>query len=195
MTDVLDVENGEVQETAQAEAAEDSGPVESPTSSFDVVTTPVVQRNYTRPNPKDPNKPELTIVKQSKDGANFAALEKDGWVMVTENTFTTYEVTSLEGIKDLTPSEAQQVYIYNTGLRTIQTTKIAGIQKAFDKETNTFVNNNESFDLRDAINEPPGRKVTSPILQIKNDVLELASKDAAEARKLIAELMRQLGVV
>ena len=67
----------------------------SPTTSlFDVITSKVIYRNYSKPNADPTKAPLLTILKQSKDAANFAEVEKDGYSQITENSYTCLLYTS-----------------------------------------------------------------------------------------------------
>jgi hypothetical protein len=190
MSEVIDT----TEETPSTEGAVAVDPTDapSPASTFDVVATPAIYRNYTRPT-KD-GKNELAVLKQSKDGSNFAEKEKEGFTSVAENTYTTYEVTSLTGFADLVPSDEQKLYVINVGLRNIQSSKIAATQKEWDKESSSFVNNGQTIDMREYINEPPGRKSLSAPVKLMQGVTELATTDRQAALDLVAALMKQLGM-
>ena len=68
------------------------------------------------------------------------------------------------------------------------------MQKEFNKETKTFVTNGEDIDLREYVNEPPGRQGKNPVVDAKNTVLEMGKTDKNAAQAFLEEMMRQLGI-
>ena len=184
----------EAQEVDQPNPVTSANSTPNPTATFDVVTSPVIYRNYVKPSATPGGAQSLKVVKQSKDAANFAELEKDGYAVATENTYTSYEISTLAGIDDLVPEESQKIYIFNVGLRNIQSSKIAAIQKEFDKESNAFSNNGQTIDMREYINEAPGRQSVSAPVKLHDGIMALAEKDRAAAEALLQSLMASLGL-
>lgn len=80
-----------------------------------------------------------TIKVKQEDGstkdmpASWANAEKDGFTLFSENEFITYSVKSIDGFKQLVPSEEHQLYLINIGLSNVQTARAQAAMKA-DKE-------------------------------------------------------------
>lgn len=100
--------------------------------------------------------------KDSKTGLskNWQSLENDGFEVFSENEFVRYTVKSEDGFAHLVPDEAQRVYIIQSGLNYLQNAKANGYMDEVQENTPepTPAYNQETVDLRDAINEPPTRK-------------------------------------
>jgi len=100
--------------------------------------------------------------KDSKTGLakNWQSLENDGYELFSENEFTRYNVKSEDGFAALVPDAAQRVYIIQSGLNYLQNAKANGymdeVQENTPEPTPTY--NQDTIDLREAINEPPTRK-------------------------------------
>ena len=100
--------------------------------------------------------------KDSKTGLskNWQALEDAGYTVFSENEFVRYTVKSEDGFASLVPDEAQRVYIIQCGLNYLQNAKANGymdeVQENTPEPTPSY--NQETIDLREAINEPPTRK-------------------------------------
>jgi hypothetical protein len=61
---------------------------------------------------------------------NWAKAEEDGLTLFSENEAVTYDVKTKDGIEILNPDPAIQLYIYQTGLATIQTARVQAFMKA-----------------------------------------------------------------
>lgn len=86
---------------------------------------------------------------------NWAKAEEDGYTLLSENEAITYDVKSFEGAELLNPDPAIRLYIYQTGLATIQTSRIQAFAKALvenaPEPTSEF--NQVTLDLRVGIGE------------------------------------------
>jgi cysteinyl-tRNA synthetase len=106
--------------------------------------------------------------KKDKDtgvSANWVKAEKDGFSLLTENEVIRYTVKSKAGIDLLVPDEAQQIYIFQSGLNYLQNSKANAIAVALKENTPEPEPeySNATIDLREAINEPPSRRSLSEI--------------------------------
>ena len=77
----------EAQEVDQPNPVTSANSTPNPTATFDVVTSPVIYRNYVKPSATPGGAQSLKVVKQSKDAANFAELEKDERCGVKQGAF------------------------------------------------------------------------------------------------------------
>ena len=66
---------------------------------------------------------------------NWAKAVADGFTQFSENDVLTYNVKSLEGIDLLVPDKAQQLYIFQTGLATVQTARANAFMKSLKEGT------------------------------------------------------------
>lgn len=73
-----------------------------------------------------------TAAKDKKTGVAQAwqKAEDDGLVLFSENSVTSYSAKSLDAIATLVPDAEQQLYIFNAGLSTLQTSKVQAYMKA-----------------------------------------------------------------
>lgn len=103
-----------------------------------------------------------TAKKDSKTGLseNWQKLEDKGYTLLSENEFIKYTVKDETGFHALVPDTTQRTYIIQCGLNYIQNAKanakMAELQDGTPEPTAAY--NQETIDLREAINEPPSRK-------------------------------------
>ena len=86
---------------------------------------------------------------------NWQKAEDDGLVLFNENEITSYAVNSQEGFELLVPDPEQRLYIINSGLGNLQTSKAQGFMKAMQENATepTPAFNQESLDLRVGVGE------------------------------------------
>jgi hypothetical protein len=104
-----------------------------------------------------------SVQSQSNDGKNWAAAEKRGATVLTENAFKFYKLNDIQGLADLIPDPEQQLYIIQKGIDAVQTSaankaQIEVEEKASKDDPDVFSNNGETIDLREALNTPPQRR-------------------------------------
>jgi hypothetical protein len=106
---------------------------------------------------------------------NWAKLEKDGYTIFSENEFVRYTVKSVAGFTHLVTSEEQQVYIIQAGLNYIQNAKANKIMDEMVEGSPepTPSSNQETIDLREAINEEPTRRSMTPMEKIQKTIAAL----------------------
>jgi len=85
---------------------------------------------------------------------NWAAAERDGMELFSENEFVTYNPKSLEGVELLTPDPAVRLYIFQRGFATLQSAAAANVMKALKDTTEPEpLYTNETVDLLTGIGE------------------------------------------
>jgi hypothetical protein len=122
---------------------------------------------------------------------NWAKLEEAGYTLFSENEFIRYTVKSVEGFQHLIPAEDQQVYIMQAGLNYIQNAKS---NKLMDELLEgapepTPASNQETIDLREAINEVPKRQSLTGLEKLLKMLPNISLTDD-ERKNLIATLLQ-----
>ncbi|HEY4799520.1 MAG TPA: hypothetical protein VII99_10630 [Bacteroidia bacterium] len=98
---------------------------------------------------------------ESAKNAAWEKLEKGGYTLLNTVEFIKYTVNSDEGFKLLITDETQRLYIVQAGLNYLQNSKANGYmaerQEGAGNENNPAYND-QTIDLREAINEPPSKR-------------------------------------
>jgi hypothetical protein len=120
---------------------------------------------------------------------NWAKLEEAGYTLFSENEFVRYTVKSIEGFKHLISTEDQQVYIIQAGLNYIQNAKSNKLMDELVEGATepTPASNQETIDLREAINEPPSRKSLTDMEKL-NRLLAGLNLTAEQKKDLLVSL-------
>jgi hypothetical protein len=120
---------------------------------------------------------------------NWAKLEADGYTLFSENEFVRYTVKSIDGFKHLISTEDQQVYIIQAGLNYIQNAKSNKLMDELVEGATepTPASNQETIDLREAINEPPSRKSLTDMEKL-NRLLAGLNLTAEQKKDLLVSL-------
>lgn len=85
---------------------------------------------------------------------------------VTENTFIYHEPESLEEFQALVPSEEQQLYILNAGIRYIVNGRVGGYMRETKKSISELEHNNEVVDTKEFLNTPIAPRTDAQIAAI-----------------------------
>ena len=132
---------------------------------------------------------------------NWNAQEEKGAVVLSQNDFLFYSLTDLAGFDSLVPDAAQRLYIVQKGIDAIQTAaanqKMAELaEKKTVEDPDVFLYNDDTIDLKEAINRPPQKKNLTPEEKFKRAVSELSVMDPTKAfamlEKLRLEMIQQI---
>lgn len=104
------------------------------------------------------------VLSQTQTGKNWENAEAAGATVLNRNQFKFYTLTDSKGLETLVPDEKQRLYIIQKGLDAIQTAAANRMQteteekKDKENDPDVLAYNDETIDLRDAINKPPEKK-------------------------------------
>jgi hypothetical protein len=125
----------------------------------------------------------------------WAEAERDGFELFSENKAIIYSAKSLEALELLSPDPAIRLYIYQTGLSSIQTARANAFAKALDENaaSPTPLYNGETLDLQSGIGEdgefsfnkqPSKRGLTDEDKMVK--LLKAQGKTDAQIQAILA---------
>ena len=109
-----------------------------------------------------------SVLSQTATGKNWEAAQKAGATALNTNQFKFYSLSDESALETLVPDYKQRLYIIQKGLDAIQTAAAnrlqTELQEKKDKdEADQFMYNDETIDLREAINRPPEKKNLTPM--------------------------------
>jgi hypothetical protein len=151
-------------------------PVEHGTLSTETVT----YRGYA----KLDDKGAIDQVFAKAQGANDASwkkLEAAGHSQFNENEFIRYNVKDDAGFRLLVPSAEQRAYIIQSGLNYIQNAKANAFVVAVEEDGLTPKYNNQTIDLKEAINEAPSRRSLTDEEKLQRTIDALGLDDSGKA--------------
>lgn len=166
-------------------------------SSGSLSTEKVTYRGYAKYNEKGEvdvfNAKAESAQKDEKTGVpkNWQTLADKGYTQHNENEFVRYSVKSEAGFHLLVPSEEQRVYVIQAGLNYIQNSKANGYMAELEEDKTTPSHNNETIDLKDAINEPPSKRSLTPQEKLLR-TLTAMGLSKAEAIAMFAQVSGEL---
>jgi hypothetical protein len=131
---------------------------------------------------------DTAVRRQSADGKTWEALEAAGKTRLVENTFVWYTLLDEAGFAELILDPEQRLAIINKGLNSIQTAAANQTQADFDKDSNQYVTNEQTIDLRDVLNEPIQKRNLSPVQKMQGMIKSLSADQIA---LLMAQLQAQ----
>ena len=104
-----------------------------------------------------------SVLSQTQTGKNWEEAEKRGATILNQNQYKFYTLADLAGFDTLVPSAEQRLFIVQKGLDALQTAAANSYQtetkdKNSKDDPDEFVYNEDTIDLREAINTPPKRK-------------------------------------
>lgn len=121
---------------------------------------------------------------ESANKENWKKLEESGWKPLNEVDFTRYTIKTETAFSELVSDETQRVYISQSGVNYIQNSKMNALAVEIQPNTGTSpdnppipVHDNERIDLKESINEKPGRRALSPMEKLDR-MLEQMGMDA-----------------
>lgn len=106
---------------------------------------------------------------------NWARLERDGYSLFSENDAVFYTVKTEEGEQHLIPDSTQRLYFFQTGLDNRQGAIVQSKMKELDTSSTepAPMYNQETFDLKEDINEPVSKQRLDPVEKIKRQITAL----------------------
>ena len=109
-----------------------------------------------------------SVLSQTATGKNWEAAQKAGATALNTNQFKFYSLSDESALSTLVADPKQRLYIIQKGLDAIQTAAAnrlqTELQEKKDKdEADQYMYNDETIDLREAINRPPEKKNLTPM--------------------------------
>lgn len=133
----------------------------------------------------------LVAKAESANKSNWTKLEAAGNVQWSQNEFTRYIVQSDEGFKLLVPDEAQRLYIVQAGLNYVQNSKAnAYMVERKEGDENSPAYNDQTIDLKEAINEPPSKRALTDQQKLERLVKSMGLS-ADQMNVMFAELAKR----
>jgi hypothetical protein len=160
--------------------------------SSDLTTDKTTYRAYVKYNEKG-EIVDIVAKAEVKDQLNWKKLEADGWQQWNENVMIRYTVKSLAAAQHLVPDEGQFVYVFQTGLNYLQTSK-ANAMAVEPKEgsENEPAFNQDEIDLREAINTAPSKRSLTPLEKLQRLLAGLGLDEDA-TNVLLAQAAKKRG--
>jgi hypothetical protein len=136
-----------------------------------------------------------SVLSATATGKNWDNAEKNGATLLNKNEFKFYIISDEAALPSLVADAAQRLYIIQKGLDAIQTAAANRLQtdlveKKDKSEADAYMYNDDTIDLREAINRPPEKKNLSPEEKFSRAVSTIAPDVLA---KLLADLQAKMG--
>jgi hypothetical protein len=132
--------------------------------------------------------PSPVYRQSTADGKAWKSAEDAGNLKLSENNFLFYTLENEEGFAELVPDAEQRLYILNKGLSALQTQKANQKQAELTEDETAFAYNDETIDLRDAVNESPKKKNLTGLQKISRDLDGLSEADRLKLMELLAQM-------
>lgn len=162
-------------------------------ASGNFATEKVTYRSYVKLNDKG----EIDSINAKAEAANQASwkkLEASGATLWNTNEFIRYIVHSDDGFKMIVPDEAQRLYIIQAGLNYVQNSKANAYMVeptgAEGADASSPKYNNETIDLKDAINDPPSKRALTDQQKLERLVKSMGLS-GDEMQTMFAELAKR----
>lgn len=129
--------------------------------------------------------------------ANWHKLEAAGYQQLNENEVIRYSVKDMAGFTTLIPDVDQQMYVIQSGINYIQNAKANALSLELQEGTGDKgvapapAYNNETIDLREALNAPPQKKSLTPIEKMLRALSGLGLDDDATNALLLEVAKRK----
>lgn len=131
---------------------------------------------------------------ESANQASWKAMEteakKKEWSEFNQNEFLRYSIKDEAGFHVLVPDAAQRTYIIQSGLNYIQNAKINGYMVDVHEDGITPKYNQETIDLREAINTPPERRSLTDMEKLERLLAQMNVDPATKEAMLIEAAKR-----
>lgn len=136
---------------------------------------------------------------ETADGKNWEKMEKEGWLLFNENSFTRYTVKDESGFHHLVKDPKQRMYIIQAGLNYVQNAGCNQYSVEIQDGTNTKevtavpAHNGEEIDLIEHINTPTERRSLTAEEKLARLVASL-NLPADQVAALLAHASKNLAV-
>jgi len=173
---------------AAAEAVPEKEALKPLEAGDSLTTEKVTYRGYAKVNEKG----ELEGYQAKAEVANqvnWKKMEAAGNTLINTNEFTRYILKTMKGFELLVPSEEQRLYISQAGLNYIQNSKANGYMNDFAEDKITPVNNDQTIDLREGINDPPQKRALTDQEKLERLVKSMGLS-AEDMQKMFADLAK-----
>jgi len=152
-------------------------------------TEKTTYRGYAKLNEKGEIE-SLNAKAESNGQVSWNKLEAAGAVLINENEFVRYTISSIEDFKALVPDEAQLIYIAQAGLNYVQNAKANAYMVDLEEDNITPKYNGQLIDLKEAINDPPSKRSLTDQQKLEK-LLKSTGLDAAGIAALLGEAAKR----
>lgn len=136
---------------------------------------------------------------ESADQSNWKKMDEQGWTPFNENDFIRYKVLTEDAIRELIPEAKQRVYLAQSGISYVQNSKTNAFAIEYKDGTGTDPENPpipvydaQEIDLKDSINEPPGRRALTEEEKFDKMLLQMGVSDPVLRATMRKSMMAQI---